>query len=106
MLFLPFRDRFYMTVTVKEQPAREEGLVRWVHGHGDNSLIMASKVPDVLVLSQGHVPDDIILLGAGVHSMPLVLGEVDEVDPIPGKFEHDELNFVLCRYFLLLSTRF
>ena len=31
-------------------------------------------------------PDDIILLGAGVHSMPLVLGEVDQVYPIPGQW--------------------
>ena len=46
---------FYM-MPLKEQPAREEGLVRWVHGHGDDSLVVASKVPDVLVLSQGHVP--------------------------------------------------
>ena len=46
-------------------------------------------------------PDDIILLGAGVHSMPLVLGEVDEVDPIPGKMERDDvLNFVLCQSLL------
>ena len=53
-------------------------------------------------------PDDIIFLGAGVHSMPLVLGEVDEVDPIPGKMEQDDvLNFVLANhYFLLLRTRF
>ena len=40
----------------KEQPAREEGLISRVHGHCDNSLVVASKVPDVLVLSQGHVP--------------------------------------------------
>ena len=39
----------------KEQPAREEGLISRVHGHCDNSLVVASKVPDVLVLSQGHV---------------------------------------------------
>ena len=32
--------------------------------------------------------------------MPLVLGEVDEVDPIPGKLEHDGLNFVLCQSLL------
>ena len=32
--------------------------------------------------------------------MPLVLGEVDEVDPIPGKLEHDVLNFVLCQSLL------
>ena len=33
--------------------------------------------------------------------MPLVLGEVDEVDPIPGKMERDDvLNFVLCQSLL------
>ena len=32
--------------------------------------------------------------------MSLVLGEVDEVDSIPGEFEHDLLNFVLCHSLL------
>ena len=41
---------------MKEQPAGEEGLIRWVHGHSNDSFIMASKVPNVLVLSQGHIP--------------------------------------------------
>ena len=53
-------------------------------------------------------PDDIIFLGAGVHSMPLVLSEVDEVHPIPGQVEHDhaELCLLTSSYFLLLRTRF
>ena len=40
---------------------------------------MPSEVVDVSVLHQGHVSDDVILLGAGVDSLLLVLSEMYEI---------------------------
>ena len=42
--------------------AREESVVGRIHGEGDHLLVVTTKVPDVLVLLEGHVPEQINLL--------------------------------------------
>ena len=36
--------------------AGEESVISRVHGEGDNLLVVAAKVADVLVFLEGHVP--------------------------------------------------
>ena len=39
--------------------AGEESVISRVHGEGDNLLVVATKVADVLVFLEGHVPTNI-----------------------------------------------
>jgi len=68
---------------------------------------MSAKVADVLVFRQGHVPDDIILFGAGVHCMSFVLREVNEINAILFAVEYSLLGALLAvvDYYLVVGAR-
>jgi len=89
------------------QATREKGFIGWVHGHGDDPFVMAAEVSDVFVFSEGHIPDDVILLGAGMYSMSFVLSEMYQVHPILFAVQNSLLSalFTIVYNDLVICTR-